>query len=164
MITNSGLGFLAQVAGWSLVPLSFGMIAWTVGSTIGWTIRPLLFRSVIEKRQLPLARLNIMLKFTERFLAITAPKEAELEMVQTRNEGAVWPNDCWALLYLSINRKDAFWGAELQSEPFYQSSLKEQSVAPKTKKDGVLILLNVLNGQGSIDDNGDYRDHSKYMY
>lgn len=164
MLTGGEFNLLQQAAAWILVPLSFGMFVWTAGSVFGWTFRPLLFQTAIKKRKLPLALLGKMVSTADRFLSITAPKEAEREMMQARADGAVWPNDCWALLYLSINRGDAFWGGELQNRPFYKSQLDEPLSKPKAKDDGLINLLKTLNGGGNVDENGNYYDYPSLDY
>jgi len=151
---------LQQAAAWTLVPLCIGMIVWTIGSVFGWTLWPLLFQAAIKKRKLPLVLLGKMVSTADRFLSITAPKEAEREMMQARADGAVWPNDSWALLYLSINRGDAFWGGELQSRPFYKKATTDNSGASGTKADGLYNLSRILSGRGFIDESGNFLDDS----
>lgn len=156
MLGGGEVNFLQQAATWALVPLCTGMIAWTVGSVFGWTLRPLLFQTAIKKKQLPLVLLNKMVLTADRFLSITAPKEAEREMMLACADGAVWPNDSWALLYLSINRGDAFWGGELQSRPFYQRATTDKSDASRTKTEGLDNLSKILSGRGVIDESGNF--------
>jgi hypothetical protein len=158
MLTGGEFNLLQQAAAWILVPLSFCMIVWTAGSVFGWTFRPLLFQTAIKKRKLPLALLGKMVSTADRFLSITAPKEAEREMMQARADGAVWPNDSWALLYLSINRGDAFWGGELQSRPFHKKATTDKSDVLSTKTDGLDNLSRILSGRGVVDGSGNFFD------
>ncbi len=158
MLTGSESNLLQQAAAWLLIPLSIVMTVWTAGSVFGWTLRPLLFQAAIKKRKLPLALLGKMVSTADRFLSITAPKEAEREMLQACGDGAVWPNDSWALLYLSINRGDAFWGSELQSRPFYKKATTDKSDASRTKTDGLDNLSKILSGRGVIDESGNFFD------
>jgi hypothetical protein len=164
MLSGSANEIVRQVSLWIVIPSSLCMIVWTVGSVIGWTVHPLLFRKSIEKRRQPLVLLNKMSRLGDKFLKFTSPKEAEHEMIQTRADGAVWPNDCWALLYLSINRGDAFWGGELQNKPFYKRQLDQPSSKPKAKGDGLINLLETLNGRGALDENGEYHDYPPLDY
>jgi hypothetical protein len=160
MLTGGEFNLLQQAAAWTLVPLCIGMIVWTTGSVFGWTLWPLLFQAAIKKRRLPIALLSKMVSTADRFLSITAPKEAEREMMQARADGAVWPNDSWALLYLSINRGDAFWGGELQSRPFYKKATTDKSDVLRAKTDGLYNLSRILSGRGFIDESGNFFDES----
>ena len=164
LVTGIDNEIVRQIAIWMIVPLSLGMIAWTIGSLFGWIIRPLVSRRSIKKQLQPLILLSNMSRLGDKFLKFTSPKEAEHEMIQTRADGAVWPNDCWALLYLSINRGDAFWGGELQNRPFYKSQLDEPLSKPKAKDDGLINLLKTLNGGGNVDENGNYYDYPSLDY
>jgi hypothetical protein len=164
MMSGSANEVLRQLSLWIVIPSSLCMFVWTVGSVIGWTAHPLLFRKSIEKRRQPLVLLNKMSRLSDKFLKITSPKEAELEMIQTRADGAGWPNDCWALLYLSINRGEAFWGGELQYKPFYKSPYKNEVEVPKAKPNGLWNLMSLLDGRGTLDESGVYRDHAGYDF
>jgi hypothetical protein len=157
-LSTSDIEIVRQLSVWVVVPLSISLSLWTIGSIFGWIIHPLLFRKSINKQLQPLVLLANMSRLADRFLMVTSPKEAEFDMLKVKAEGAVLPNDCWALLYLSINRGDAFWGGELQSRPFYKTQTEEPLADSKPKQDGLRNLSKILSGWGTVDKDGAYQN------
>jgi hypothetical protein len=155
---------IRNLASWIAVPLTISLCLWTAGSIFGWTIHPFLFRKAITKRLEPLMLLANMCRLADGFLSITSPKQAEQEMLKITKEGAILPSDSWALLYLSINRGDAYWGEELQTRPFYKARERDASENAKKKSSGLLNLSKILEGRGVVDENGDFHDSPRDFY